>query len=215
MLYEKKYALKKSNLCTIFLVLMPILGQYRIISFSPNMAFGIFVVFYILISNNFHINISNKIIIYIFYVICLTAIMSKKISYGSVNTLVNRMIGFIITIFAFYICLPEVLNFRLGLKFYTVIVLVSSIFVIIQFILFYVSGIAITFLIPNVKYGEAVDAVTNVIIEHQILNGRFSSFFLEPAHQAEFSLPCLALNLFPTNYYVKKKSYIIPPYPFF
>ncbi len=201
-----------NKLCTGLLICLPIINQYRLLPISFLQVYELFIVLLVFIRTNQKIKVNQWIVFYAVFIIVYTPYITFWLDLMKTKTLLFKIVGFGLVMISFYLVLPEIFDYDYGLKLYKKITILCSIFVIIQFVLYYISGIGISFLLPNMRYGKNVGEITNTIIQAQISTGRFSSFFLEPAHQAQFSLPCLALLLFPirSEKRVGRENYVVP-----
>ncbi len=195
---RRSYASLYRNACSVFWVLMPIIGQYRIIPISPILVFCM-LIFLLYIFRYKKLAIENVCIPYIVYVIVVTGFLSLSFDLLPVNTLVSKYIGFVLLFFTFYYIMPRLIDFEYTLSIYQKMAIFVCSLTIIQYIMHYLIGIRISFLIPNVLYGELQSENTSNIIVSQMASGRYSSVFLEPSHLVEFCLPVLGWNLFPAE----------------
>lgn len=78
-------------------------------------------------------------------------------------------------------------------KVYTIIVFLLSAIFICQELLYYSTGIRFSALIPFLELNY--DMEMEDFIANQVIKTRSSSMFLEPAHFAQYLVPCLALNM--------------------
>jgi len=203
------YASMYRNVCSVFLILMPIIGQYRIIPVSPSLMFCM-LIFLLYIFRYKKIAIENVCIPYIVYVIVMTGFLSLSFDLLPVNTLVSKYIGFLLVFIAFYCMMPKLIEFDYTLNIYQRVAVFVCVLTIFQYIMHYLMGIRMTFLIPNIMYGNTENMNTSRIIAAQISSGRYSSVFLEPAHLVEFCLPALGWVLFPVEkkYDLSRREYI-------
>lgn len=84
---------------------------------------------------------------------------------------------------------------------YTIIVIFLSAIFICQEFLYYSTGIRFSALIPFLELNY--DMEMEDFIANQVIKTRSSSMFLEPAHFAQYLVPCLALNM--GDLIIKKK----------
>ena len=86
----------------------------------------------------------------------------------------------------FVILLPN-LNWVYVLKFYRILVYIAAGFFLLQEFVYYTVGIRPTFYLPLEMYYEGLDV--SGFSESRSITARSSSFFLEPAHLAQYILP--------------------------
>lgn len=85
-------------------------------------------------------------------------------------------------------------DFEYLYKLYRRICLILTILIVLQYCLSII-GHPVSFIFPNLSVTTGDKLPTNFYRMQQVSSQRFSTFFLEPAHQAQYILPCLGLLL--------------------
>ena len=88
-------------------------------------------------------------------------------------------------------------NLPLGLKIYEISVLICCFFFFLQELMYFTLGTRIVGLLPWIPLNTGM--ASSDYISWLRYNSRSASFFLEPAHFAQFIIPLLALELFKTQ----------------
>ena len=94
----------------------------------------------------------------------------------------------------FYILAYQVWDFKRCFELYKKICLFCSVAVTVQFVCGSM-GHGFCLMPPGLKTTGDFET-TDLYAIQQIATNRFSSFFLEPAHQAQYCMPCVAILLF-------------------
>lgn len=182
------------KLYTCLFLILPIICSYDFLPIDMLYVLGVVcaVACYSWVRNANKITISKAMLIYAFYVILSSVFPASQIAMIGVLRRLTGVIRFLIIFFCFFIGY-KYLKQELLYKAYSWICVVVSVLIIVQYFAWFL-GHSFTLIIPNVMINGTLSS--NVYINNQMSNGRFSTFFLEPAHQAQYVLPCLALNIF-------------------
>ena len=179
----------------VVILLLPIVDNYQIIPIRVSQityAFGVVLTLGLLYSNT--IGIKCKHLIYALYVVVGFILLTYLHGLGSVSYIIPRIGTFLLLFLNYYILAYQIWDFKRCFQLYKRICIICSVVVILQFgcgIL----GKGFSVMIPGLKTNSDVSN-TDMYIAEQIATNRFSSFFLEPAHQSEYCLPCIAILLF-------------------
>ena len=180
----------------ILVLLTPILNNYRLLPVEfIYIVCGLgFCLFLYMVSQQ-KIKIEGKSLIYALYVILflvLYAVLSNEVPMVSI---IARTAYFLLIFINFYVFAYQVWDYERCFRLYKTICLFVSILIIIQFLLGHL-GMGISLIPPGLTTNTVELTSTDVYRATQVIDRRFSTFFLEPAHQAQYCLPCLALLLF-------------------
>lgn len=178
----------------VFIILLPILDNYLLLPIRFSIIaflFGSILLFYQLFSGALTIKV--RAIAYIVYAFLITLGMTAYYKMGSIGYSLPRIGTLILSFLNYYIFAYKIWDFEKGFKLYRKICDICSIIVILQ-LLFGIMGKGFSVMIPGLKTTGDFE-FTNGYIEAQISTNRFSSFFLEPAHQTQYCLPCIAILL--------------------
>lgn len=189
----------------VLVLLTPILNNYLLIPIQflyIVCAFGSLLFLYMLSQQK--IKIAGKVIIYSLYVVMLLVFYAMSGKDVPVRTIVARIVYFILIFINFYVLAFQIWDYERCFKLYEKICLFVSILIVIQFILGYL-GMGVSLIPAGLTTNTVELTSSNVYRARQMLDRRFSTFFLEPAHQAQYCLPCLAMVLFSGIKTAKKK----------
>ena len=184
---------------TLLIIFYPVLETYGSPIKSMGLGMFVFIPFipYVFLDlYNKKIKIHTYLFFYLYSIIITLIIFillgKQAISYR----LFFHTLGLIIAI----ICACEYFDVTLGLKIYKILVLVASIFLIVQYISFVYFGHVIPWVLKffPLQYGISnANEYLNLLITQYYQGGfRPTSFFLEPAYFAEFVLPLFTIILF-------------------
>ena len=118
----------------------------------------------------------------------------------------NSFIFFVILFFLLLLGLSGVFDFDFGIRIYTAIIIILTAFLALQIFLFYIFKFPLDLKLPFFRLLEIYDGHFNYLarIIGLNINARFSSFFSEPSHYAQYVLPFLCMKLFGYKNMVKK-----------
>lgn len=190
---------------TFLLIIFPLINSYDLIGISPSLLFGVSEIFLFMIwmQNKGAIILHRRIIIYLIYMLVSATIGILCSEHNSAYTLSIKLFLYIITFFVYYVFSWQIIDFEFAIKIYIGISVTLSIFVLMQFI-FSVLGRGFSMVPPGLPLVGENAGVSDAMRSIQIANNRYSTVFLEPAHQCEYILPCLAILLFRDRH--KKKG---------
>ena len=184
------------------MVLMPIINQYMILGWTFTMLFSALGI--VLLIFNYHKcakrHIWYGVLAYLFYV-TLSLLAHAIILDTGLATLLLRLLNLTFTIVHFFVVAPVLFDYEYGYEFYTKVVIVLSIIILVQYIQFFISGRATKLIIPGValnynNISDSSELISNALKRAQSSNYfRPSSLFLEPAYFAQYVLPWLYLTL--------------------
>lgn len=137
--------------------------------------------------------VNNSLILFAFLTIIVSGI--QCVSYLEIDIFIKRTIYFWVYFVNLFVVAYKICEFKNMINIYVKICAILSILIIVQY-LAYIVGHPFSLIIPNLKLADNDVASSNVYILEQVSSGRFSTFFLEPAHQIQYVLPCLGIVLF-------------------
>lgn len=182
------------RLYTCFFLILPIICSYDFLPIDMMYVLGVVCIgaCYNWIKSGNKLTISLAMLIYIFYIVLSSVFPAEQIATIGVSRRLVGVARFIMLFFCFFMGY-KYLKQELLYKIYSWICVIVSVLIIIQYVASFL-GHPFPLIIPNVMINGTLNS--NVYISNQISTGRFSTFFLEPAHQSQYVLPCLALNIF-------------------
>lgn len=155
---------------------------------------GFGAVLFLLMTYKKKILVSGRAFLYALYVVFFL-VLYAMLGNVSLSLIASRTTYFLLIFINFYVLAYQIWDYERCFKLYKKICLFVSALIIIQFVLGHL-GIGISLIPAGVTTNTAGQISSNVYRTNQLLDGRFSTFFLEPAHQAQYCMPCLALVLF-------------------
>ena len=186
----------------ILLVLMPIINQYMIFGWTFLMLFSAFGM--VLLVLNYKRCTKNRmwkgILVYLFYV-TISLLLHAVVLDTGMGTLLLRLLNLVFTIVHFMIVAPILFDYEYGYKFYTKVIVILSIIIMIQYAQFFIMGRATKLIIPGValnynNISDSTELINYALRRAQSSNYfRPSSLFLEPAYYAQYVLPWLYITL--------------------
>lgn len=204
---------KLKKVFTIILVVLPIIEEYDSFYLPIMDVVALAGIIISVVSGHFKMKDNKILLIYVLYTIVDTFLQSVTLNSVIISDIVIRMIRVLILYFFFFGISRYIFDYEYAFKIYTILVYFISIAVIIQNIIFIVFGVDINLLIPNIpiNYGNYRD--TSALMHSWHLNAsigyfRPCTFFLEPAHQAQYCLPWLALAFFTGKFKQFKHSFV-------
>ena len=193
---------KTEYIYMVFLVLLPILDQYKIFGITFEMIFGIFGLFIILLK---HVVLKdknqykNKVLLLIGYTILVLVFQCLRLQADPVQIILRIGLYVLLTIGICFI-VTDVCCFDEFKRIYGKIVLLLSLIVIAQFLIYTLRGRATMMLVPGVELNYSSFSSTDYSAEtlSRLSYGwlyRPCSLFLEPAYHAQYVIPWLFLEL--------------------
>lgn len=184
------------GILAVALLVLPIINQYRILPVTFIYIYCLFFILCVLLFvPKYIIQVKLKHLIYFGYVLIQSIILIALVSKAQLSYLGIRLLYFSLVFIVFYWLSKDVLDYSRFKEAYIRISVFVSIAVLIQVALSLV-GIKIALILPNLMANTGEPVHTNFFVEVQKINRRYSSFFLEPAHQAQFVMPAIVLLLF-------------------
>ena len=182
---------------TVLLLIMPIINSYNFWSLQN---FYIFTIIAIIISliclrDEKSIEVSGSLLLYLCYMVFSCVIPVIFLNLG-VSSVITRLLRFGSYFLVFFLMGYKLIDQELLYKTYKAFCITFSVLILIQY-LASLAGHPFTLLIPNTIINGELNS--SEYITSQLRENRFSTFFLEPAHQAQYMLPCLGITLFMTN----------------
>lgn len=181
----------------ISVIILPILDNYLLlpIRFSAiTYSFGLLLFMLHVIEGHTSGILELKHTVYFMYVLLITLVMIALYDLGGFSYSFPRIGTFVLAFVNFYIFAYKVWDFEKGFKVYKFLCILCSMIVILQFLSGLMGG-GFTVMIPGIQTAGG-SGLTDGYIRSQLSTNRYSSFFLEPAHQAQYTLPCAAILLF-------------------
>lgn len=195
---------------TCLLIIFPLINSYDLIGISPTLLFGVMemVLVLIWIHNKATIRLDRRIMIYLVYMLLSAAIGILHSEQNSLYTISIKLFLYLITFFVFYVFSWQIIDFKFAIKLYVSISVILSVLVMIQFV-FSLLGKGFSMVPPGLPLAGENAGVSDTIRSIQVTNNRYSSIFLEPSHQCEYILPCLAVLLFRDSYKKKRNDLLV------
>lgn len=200
-----KHEKRIQNIMVVLFLMMPILNQYQFIFLTCWELFALVVTLYGIVDKKGKIAkpISMDYFIFCLYIFITALIVSPTYSDLSLNSIILRFVKFaIVSIFILSILPRYIVDFQVIKKWYKRILLVVSLMLLLQLSMYYTLGQQFYPMLSNVtlNYNDGINSskYINSTIS-QIAAGYYfrpSSFFIEPAHYALFSLPGIIIELF-------------------
>lgn len=190
--------ISKRRWYTVFVILLPLLNQYTILSMNFMDVFNIFVLLSYLLTSKGRIKKGNGFIPYILYTLVLMVVSMLGLSVYSPILMLKNIISFTILVFNLFFVGPDFFDLEYGFKCYADFTLLSCVVVIFQTILNIGFGKRLILVFPwsVLNYGNNMSGATFISTVAAYHSYRASAFFLEPAYFAEFCLPFLFIALF-------------------
>lgn len=198
---EHLYLNRGMKIFTVILILLPILNQYKIFPLLVMDTIAMIGILYFFVKGHRSIKKNIIMIFYIVYIIVNTLVWSTTLQGVTLAGIFVRMARVLVLYFFFFFMSSENFNFTFGFRVYTKIVYAVSILVIVQYAIYFITGMDISFLIPHVplnygSYETSSDLMHAWHVTASVGVFRPCSFFLEPAYQAQYCLPWLAIAIF-------------------
>ena len=192
---------------TFLLIIFPLINSYDLIGVSPVLLFSVLEMILVMLwrQNRTIIRLDRRIVIYLAYMLLSATIGILHSEQNSLYTLGIKIFLYVITFFVFYVFSWQIIDFEYAIKLYVRISVILSVLVIIQFV-FSLLGRGFSLVPPGLPLAGENVVSSDTIRSAQMTNNRYSTFFLEPAHQCEYILPCLAVLLFRDSYKKKGKN---------
>lgn len=200
-----KHEKKIQNIMGLLFLLMPVLNQYQFTILTCWELFALIATLYGLVDKKGKIAkpISMDYLLFCAYILISSLVIGPTYKDLSLYSMILRFVKFaIVSIFMLSILPKYIIDFRLIRKWYTRILVVISLILLLQLIMYYMLGQQFYPMIPNVtlNYNDGINSSNYVrSTMSQIAGGYYfrpSSFFIEPAHYALFSLPGIIIELF-------------------
>lgn len=157
--------------------------------------------------NGKSIIIDNRVWIYIVYMILSAFWGIIHSEQNSAYTIFIKLSLYLMVFFVFYVCGWQVIDFNYIIKLYINISIILSVLIIIQFI-FSVAGKGFALVPPGIPLAGDDNGTSDAIRSLQLANNRFSTVFLEPSHQCQYVLPCLAVLIFRDGAEKKNRDFL-------
>lgn len=181
----------------IMLFTFPMLCNYEILPMNPSLLFCLvgFAMIIILLINRKRLTVDLRAFPYLVYILISASLAIMQSKQNSAYTLFVKLTLYTLTVIVFYVAYWQIVDWDFALRFYMSVALLATGVVIVQY-LFGRMGRGFCLVVPGIRVAGIDNMMTNQIISNQMTANRYSSFFFEPAHQAQYVLPCLALMLF-------------------
>ena len=209
---------KIQSFLVVILLLMPIINQYLFFPLTCWEVFALTVTIYGLIDNKGSLRkpVDGNYFLFSAYILLFLMVTGPFYRDLGFSSLMLRFIKFaVVTVFVLMILPNYVVDINVVKKWYKTILTIVSLTLLLQLIMYYLMGKQFYPMLPNVtlNYNDGVNSsqYINSTIS-QIAGGYYfrpSSFFIEPAHFALFSLPGIILELFDPNFNKKNAFFSI------
>lgn len=185
----------------LMFVLLPILNQYMIGSVKVIQIYTfIGVIIWLLIGKEHKVDF--KITSYIIYAIIISCIGFSVVDTGKIIQLALRLTGFIFLILNFYVVFANFCNRDFVVKWYSRIVELVTVTLLIQYLIYKFSGFPFMLLLPNVPLNYNGGLNSSAFMSFtigRIFTGYYyrpCSIFIEPAFHAMYCIPYVVIQLF-------------------
>lgn len=189
----------KFNILYIYQVLVllaPLLNNYLLIPI-PFLyllcTFGL-ALFLIMLAER-KVKLYGRAMLYVSYVLVFLVINGIRTDNVTMYSIIARAAFFLLFFINFYVFAYQIWNYDRCYKLYKKLCLFFSALIMLQFVAGQL-GWGFSMVLPGLTTNTADLMSSNVYRMNQVADKRFSTFFLEPAYQAQYCLPCLALILF-------------------
>lgn len=198
-----------SKIYALLLFIFPLVCNYDVFFISPSLLFCFlgFVLALLWLLNGNQLIINLKGLIYLPYILVSALLAIMRSNENSLYTIIVKLLLYTLTFIVFYVCYWQIMDRSYAINVFTCISLIVTAIVIVQFV-FSKFGKGFCLVLPGIPVAGLKNTTTDEIRANQLLWNRFSSLFFEPAHQAQFVLPCMALVLLRESS-SRKKSIII------
>lgn len=202
--------ISKRRWYTLFVILLPMLNQYTILSMNFMDIFNIFALLSYLLTTKGKIKTGNGYIPYILYALVLMFISMLGLSVYSPVLMLKSVVSFTIFVFNLFFVGPDFFDLEYGFKCYVDVTLLSCIVVIFQTILNVGFGKRLILVFPwsVLNYGNGMSGATFISTVASYQSYRASAFFLEPSYFASFCLPILFIALFNSDARLSTKNIV-------
>lgn len=189
---DLRHKLNLRHFYILLVLILPIINNYRFLPIAFIYVFGVFGIAIFCFS--YKIKIILQSLPYFAYVFLLSLIIMVTQPDTEMSLIIMRLLYFVIVFIHFYVFAYQVWDFGYALRIYSTICMFVSILIIIQFALSFF-GHPISLIPPGLTANTGERLSTDLIRASQISENRFSTFFLEPAHQSQYTVPCVAILL--------------------
>lgn len=180
----------------IFLLLvLPIVNNYRIFPVAFIYLFGVFGLLVFLYAHDaIRLKVKITLILYYVYAFIMAIIMMAGQRDTSIFMIGMRLVYLTLVLINFYIFAYQIWDYEYAIRIYKTVCLIISVLIIIQYGLSLV-GRPISLIPSGLISNTGERLTTDSIRAAQVSENRFSTFFLEPAHQSQYTVPCIAILL--------------------
>lgn len=203
-MYQKNYTINFSNILTFFIVTFPISKIYA--TKIPGVSFGeLLILFSIILCFLFRqkttLRVPKTYIFFYLYMILITPTLFFVMPYLNISSYIHSFLS--LTLASLIIILGSYyINIYFALKLLKTTTILVVAFFFMQSIIKLAFNYTIVGIVPFIPLSNGVES--SLFIQHQIEVGRFSSFFEEPSHLAQFLLIGLLFSLFSEYKYFYK-----------
>lgn len=198
----RRIGFKTEYIYIVFLVLLPILDQYKILGITFEIIFGLFGLFIILLKHGVlkdNNQYKNKVFLLMAYTIFVLMVQCLRLQSDPMQMIMRIGLYVLLTVGVCFI-VTDVCTFDDFKRIYEKIVLLLSLIVIVQFLIYTFTGRATMMLVPGLELNYRTFSSTEYSAEtlSRLSYGwlyRPCSLFLEPAHHAQYVMPWLFLEL--------------------
>lgn len=152
-------------------------------------------------TGNSRVNIRYAVLLFVCYLFVDTLIVSLFTSSVSSFAVYVRMCRVVMLYAFFFVAIPEIFDFDYAFRFYSKVVYIVTIAIMVQYVLYFLFHYDLNLLIPGLRinYGSVYETSDSLMrawhVGASIGLYRPCTFFLEPAHQAQYCLPWIAMAL--------------------
>lgn len=197
---EKRISKKKSKLFTLVLVTLPIFGQYSSMIPGVSLAdlFLLFVVANIMLNRAKKFDlVKNKILYILWYYGLIISLISLLIQQSFSIEFVTRFIRFSFYVITIILLSNEDFYKENLIKYYKILSLLISIYIILQFLIYNVSGILLPFkVLPFEWIDGRIYGTQEALAWASRWYLRPSGIFVEPGYAAQYLFPGVLFSLY-------------------
>jgi hypothetical protein len=151
---------------------------------------------------NFNNEKSNGLVIISFYIVFITLISMSIDSSQIVNVFV-RSVRFLFYVFTVYFLSKKFFDFKIAVEAIRKISIFATVYVILQTIIYRIFGLILKGFIPLIPLYTSQYESFNYELQYKTMFYRPTSFFLEPAHFAQYIIFGLVICLFSDDFRLK------------
>ena len=195
-LLEKNRRGGTSKAYAVMLLFLPLVYHLRLLPIPFNYLFGFSAIFLAILNRQCagKLSVDFWMLAYFFY--ALATLFAFTLPGGFTLTFIKKVATFCLTFMAYYIIGRQILDKRFFIKGYQIICGLLTFAIILQFVCG-LAGHPFSMLPPGINLSSGVTSAEHAADLERV--GRYSTVFMEPAHQIQYVMPCLVVSLFDRN----------------